>query len=356
MVGRAAGGEQADDRVDDAALIDDLRQRQMVLPEGRDPCRAVRGGSRQRIAQRRVGRDERAAGQMQAHHFHQHLVAVGRAVERAGAGGVIASGLRLEQRLAADLALGEELADRAPFPCWAYPRASGPAGTNTVGSWPKDSAPMSRPGHDLVADAEAQRGIEHAVRQGDARRHGDDVAAEERELHAGLALRHAIAHGGHAAGDLRGRAGRTRGRANEAREALVGLVRRQHVVIGGDDGEIRPAQILQCLLVGRGGGRESVRQVGAGEALARRLAAALRRHALEVRGPRAAAALADALGDLAYAGMEGGIVADMSGFIPRCPGLYSPRACSSRRRRRTSPSLPRGTCAPWARWASGGTR
>ena len=62
-------------------------------------------------------------------------------------------------------------------------------------------------GHDLVADAEHQRGVEHVVRERDRGRHRDHVAAEERELHAVAALGDAVAHRGHAAGDLGDAAG-----------------------------------------------------------------------------------------------------------------------------------------------------
>ncbi len=48
---------------------------------------------------------------MQAHHVHHHLVRVGGTVEGAGAGAVIGGRLALEQLVAADLALGVELAD-----------------------------------------------------------------------------------------------------------------------------------------------------------------------------------------------------------------------------------------------------
>jgi hypothetical protein len=37
--------------------------------------------------------------------------------------------------------------------------------------------------------------------------HGDDVARKQRQLHAGLALRDAVAHGRHAAGHLGDAAG-----------------------------------------------------------------------------------------------------------------------------------------------------
>ena len=133
VIGRAAGRQQADDGVDDAALVEDLRERQMLLAQGGDPGRAAGGGGRQRIAQRRVGRHEGAAGKMQPHDLHQHLIAVGGAVERAGAGGVIAAGFRFEQRLAARPCPRRRAGGCAPSPCWARPRASGrPARTRSA--------------------------------------------------------------------------------------------------------------------------------------------------------------------------------------------------------------------------------
>ena len=65
--------------------------------------------------------------------------------------------------------------------------------------------PNQEAGDDLVADAEQQRALEHAVAQTHGRGHRDSVAAEQRELHRELALRDAIAHRGHAAGHLSGR-------------------------------------------------------------------------------------------------------------------------------------------------------
>ena len=72
---------------------------------------------------------------MQAHGFQQHLVAVGRAVKRAGAGAVVRGGLGLEQLVAptrpcayCSRTLALSLFDK-PVPM-------GPAGTNTQGKWP----------------------------------------------------------------------------------------------------------------------------------------------------------------------------------------------------------------------------
>ena len=62
-------------------------------------------------------------------------------------------------------------------------------------------------GHDLVADAQHQGGVEGVVGQGDGGGHGDHVAGEQRQLHARLALGDAVAHGRYAAGHLGGGAG-----------------------------------------------------------------------------------------------------------------------------------------------------
>ena len=57
-------------------------------------------------------------------------------------------------------------------------------------------------GHDLVAHAQHQRGVKHVVAQRHGGGHGNHVAREQAELHAGSALGHAVAHGGHAPGHL----------------------------------------------------------------------------------------------------------------------------------------------------------
>jgi hypothetical protein len=66
-------------------------------------------------SRRRVRRHECRSRHVQAHHFHQHLIAVGRAVERARSCGVIAAGLGFEQRISADLAFDVELPDAGFF-------------------------------------------------------------------------------------------------------------------------------------------------------------------------------------------------------------------------------------------------
>ena len=161
----------------------------------------ARRGLGQRIAQRRVRVDEGGARQVQAHHLHQHLVGVGGAVEGAGAGAVVGGGLGVEQLVAADLALGVQLAHLALL------RVGQPGGHRARGHEERRQVAEGQRAddqarHDLVADAQHQRGVEHVVRQGDGGRHGDDVAGEQRQLHARAALGDAVAHGRHAAGEL----------------------------------------------------------------------------------------------------------------------------------------------------------
>ena len=78
---------------------------------------------------------------------------------------------------------------------------------------------------------------------------------EQRQLHPVVALRDAVAHGRHAARDLRGGAERAGGSTQAFGVALVGSVRRQHVVVRGDDPEVGPALFPQLqLVVARHGG------------------------------------------------------------------------------------------------------
>jgi hypothetical protein len=101
----------ADDAVDDRSLVDDPPDREVLVAERGDPGRTLGRRLGQRVAQRGVGMDEGRAGQMQAHHLHQHLVRVGGAVKRASARPVVRLRFRLQQRVAPDLALSIKLAN-----------------------------------------------------------------------------------------------------------------------------------------------------------------------------------------------------------------------------------------------------
>ena len=69
---------------------------------------------------------------------------------------------------------------------------------------------------------------------------------EQAQLHAGQALRDAVTHGRHAAGHLGRGATRTRLLPDQLRPGLVGLVRRQHVVVGRDDAQVAAPSRPRC--------------------------------------------------------------------------------------------------------------
>ena len=124
----------------------------------------------------------------------------------------------------------------------------------------------------------------------------DDVAAEQRQLHAGAALRDAVAHRGHATGHLRGGAGQARRGADHFGIGLERLVRRQHVVVRGDDADVRDDRLLQLRLV-FARRRHDVREVGAGQLAARRLDELSLARAFEIVAARRGGAAADAFSD-----------------------------------------------------------
>ena len=111
VIARAAGCQQADDGIDDGAFIDHLCKRCVLVAQMGDRHNAAcrRGG--ERIAQRRVGCDEGGTRQVQAHDFHQQLVAIGGAIKSACARAVICAALGVEQSGTVQLALGKLLAN-----------------------------------------------------------------------------------------------------------------------------------------------------------------------------------------------------------------------------------------------------
>ena len=117
-------------------------------------------------------------------------------------------------------------------------------------------------GHNLVAQAQQQRAFEHAVAKPDSCAHGDIVAAEQRQFHRKLALRHPITHRRNTASDLCGRALFARPHFDLFRVSTIRLMRRKHVVIGGDDPDVhRIATTNGGLVVAAR--REAMRKVSA---------------------------------------------------------------------------------------------
>ena len=194
VIGRAAGRVEADDAVDDRPLIDDMPDRGVVVAERGHLQRAADAEHRQRVAQRRVGIDEGRAGQVQAHDLHQHLVGVGGAVEGAGAGRMIGLRLRGQQFGARRLAFRVQLADLR-FLVVGEAGRHRPRRQEDRRQMAEGQRADEQARHDLVADAEIDRRVEHVVRQRDRGRERDHVAGKQRQLHALLALGDAVAHG-----------------------------------------------------------------------------------------------------------------------------------------------------------------
>lgn len=158
--------------------------------------------------------------------------------------------------------------------------------------------------HDLVADAEQQRGVEQVVRQRHRRAHGDHLAAGNGQLHARLALGNAITHRRHAAGHLTHRADLAQRLAQALRVVLVGLVGRKHVVVGGDDGHVGRIRQAQALLVLRATAGDTMGEVGALRRIAGRPGARGGANHGEIGLARRTAALDQALGDFDDPGMH----------------------------------------------------
>ena len=105
----------------------------------------LRRGYSQRMAQRRVRRDERGARHVQAHHLHEHLVGVGGAIERAGARVMVRAHLGGQQFVARGQPFGIALAHFGLGLVGDAAEGIGPPGVKMMGIWPNDAAPMNSP-------------------------------------------------------------------------------------------------------------------------------------------------------------------------------------------------------------------
>ncbi|MNI38500.1 hypothetical protein D3C73_926440 [compost metagenome] len=151
--------------------------------------------------------------------------------------------------------------------------------------------------HDLVAHTEVHGGIEHVVAEPDRGGLGNDIAREQRQLHAATALGDAVAHRRHGTGNLCGRAQFASHRTDLFGIGLERLMRRQHVVVGGDDAQIGRHAAAQAALVGATAGGETVGKIAAAEAAAERAIAQRGVDRCQIGGARGGAAADDALSD-----------------------------------------------------------
>ncbi len=294
---------QRDDGVDQHALVDQFTERREAAALWRQPGDLARRLDGQRIAQWRARIDEGRPWQMQAHHFHQHLIGVGGAVEGAGAGTVIGLHFRRQQLVAPGLAFGVALAHRRLV-------LVGQAGWHRAGrhehggQMAEAQRADQQTGNDLVADAEQQRPIEQVVRQRHRGAHGDHLATGNGQLHSRLALGDTITHRRHAARHLPHRADLAQCLAQALWVILVGLMRRKHVVVGGDDGDIGRVRQAQALLVLGAAAGNAMGEVSALRPVACRPGTGSAANHGEISFACRPAALDQALGDLDHDGMH----------------------------------------------------
>ena len=195
--------------------------------------------------------------------------------------------------------------------------------------------------HDLVAHAEHQCGVEHVMRQGHCRCHRNHVAAKQAELHARRTLRDAVTHGRYAARHLCGGALFAGLKLDQIRIASQRRVRREHVVVGGHDGNIGRLLDHNLEPVIARHACHRVGQIGATHAVSAGRARRRSGQASKVGTTRRLAARGNALGDACHLGVRGGVRAGHAGprkwcrLIPRpivtaCHSLHSPQAvCAS---------------------------
>ena len=111
--------------------------------------------------------------------------------------------------------------------------------------------------------------------QSNRRRHCNRVAGKQRKLHACLALCHPITHCGHTGRDLGSGAAFAKRNFDHFWIGCKRLVRRQHIIIGSDDPDIRGIFVDQSILIvthsGIGMRLIAARQVGAGHTACRHL-------------------------------------------------------------------------------------
>ena len=119
--------------------------------------------ARQVVAQLGTGIDEGPAGQLQAHEFHEHLIAVGRAVERAGTRGMVGRAFGGQQLLAAATSCRIIFADLR-FLFVGKTRDHRPCRSECGRQMTERECPDQETWDDLVADAQAYGRVENIVR------------------------------------------------------------------------------------------------------------------------------------------------------------------------------------------------
>ena len=192
------------------------------------------GVAGQGFAQVGIRVDKGGGRQVYAHHFHHHLVGVGGTVEGTSTRAVVRAHFAFKQGIAADFTFCEKLAGTGFF--FIADTAGHRACRNEdARNMAERQSADHQAWNDFVAYAHKQATVKHLMRQTDSSTHGNHVAGEQRQFHAGIALGNTVAHGGCAAGDLGGRAVFLRFVFDLVGEVFKRLVCGNHVVVGSDD-------------------------------------------------------------------------------------------------------------------------
>ncbi len=181
----------------------------------------------------------------------------------------------------------------------------GPGWDKNSGQIAKAQSTHDQTGDDLIAYAQIHRRVEHVVRQANGRRHGDVVSTEQAQLHPRLTLSHAIAHGRGGAGYLGGAAHLTCRLFNDGRKTLVGLVRAEHIVIGGNDADMSRVHHFNGVFGCRLAGGKAVRQIATGQLLAIGDVIACLLHPGQIFGSGFGTARDDSIGNFLYGEAHG---------------------------------------------------
>ena len=184
-------------------------------------------------------------------------------------------------------------------------RGHGPGRYEHHGHMAKVQRSNEQPRHDLVAHAQQKRCIKRVVRQCHRCGHGNHVAAEETQLHAGCALGNAIAHGWHSACHLGCGAMAARFFFKQVRIVLHRRMGRQHVVVRGHDTDVGCVLGDDAQLVVLRQTCKGMRYVGAAHPLGAGRALRQDFQPFQVSATCWRAAFADALRDCSNSAMKG---------------------------------------------------
>ena len=126
---------------------------------------------------------------------------------------------------------------------------------------PERQRAQQQSGYNFIANPQHHGGIKHIVRKGYCRALGNNIAAHQAQVHPRVTLSHPITHSRNTTSKLRNTTDFFYCFFNRCRIGLVGLMRRQHIVVGRHNRDISFGHTTQIRLVFGPTGREAVRQV-----------------------------------------------------------------------------------------------